>query len=136
MTPDQLREMVQFRMQQAHETIREAEVLIKASSLRGAINRAYYAMFYSILALSVLKQVDTSRHNGAIAFFDREFVKPGIFSKELSKKLHFAFDNRQIHDDGETIYVDESIANETLADATEFVNSIEKYLDSDIYPSE
>jgi uncharacterized protein (UPF0332 family) len=82
-----------------------------------------------------LKQVDTSRHSGAIAFFDREFVKPGIFSKELSKKLHFAFDNRQIHDYGETIYVDESIANETLADATEFVNSIEKYLDSDIYPT-
>jgi uncharacterized protein (UPF0332 family) len=134
-TPDQLQEMIQFRMQQAHETIYEAEVLIKVSSWRGAINRAYYAMFYAILALSTLKQVDASRHSGVITFFDREFIKPGIFKKELSKKLHFAFDNRQIHDYGETIFVDESIAIETLSNAKEFVDSINKYLDTSIYPS-
>lgn len=135
MTPAQLRGMIQFRMRQAHETIHEAEVLIKAGSWRGAINRAYYAMFYAILALSTLKQIDASRHSGVITFFDREFVKPGIFKKELSKKLHFAFENRQIHDYGETVFIDESIAIETLSDADEFVDSIEKYLVSRIYPS-
>lgn len=135
MTSAQIREMIQFRMRQAHETILEAEVLIGASSWRGAINRAYYAMFYAVLALSALKQVDASRHSGIITFFDREFVKTGIFKKELSKKLHFAFDNRQIHDYGETIIVEESIAVETLSDARSFVDSIERYLDTSIYPS-
>ena len=135
MTSAQIREMIQFRMRQAHETILEAEVLIGASSWRGAINRAYYAMFYAVLALSALKQVDASRHSGIITFFDREFVKPGIFKKELSKKFHFAFDNRQIHDYGETIIVEESIAIETLSDARSFVDSIERYLDTSIFPS-
>ena len=135
MTPEQLLKMIQFRMQQAHETVHDAEVLSEAGSWRGVINRAYYAMFYSILALAVLKQMDTSLHSGAITFFDREFIKTGIFTKELSKKFHFAFDNRQIHDYGETIFVDESIANEMLIDAKEFVDSIENYLVSNIYPN-
>jgi len=64
-------------------------------SNRAIINRLYYAMFYAILALLQENQLSTSKHTGAIALFDREFVKKGIFDKELSKTLHRAFELRQ-----------------------------------------
>lgn len=34
-----------YRLEQAHETLREAIVLRDAAAYRGALNRAYYAMF-------------------------------------------------------------------------------------------
>jgi uncharacterized protein (UPF0332 family) len=135
MTPDQVHKMVQYRMQQAQETIHESEVLIGASAWRGAINRAYYAMFYAVLALAVIKQVDASKHSGAISFFDREYVKSGIFPKELSRSLHFAFERRQMHDYGEIARADQSESEETLRDAKVFVAAIEDYLVLNIYPT-
>ncbi len=94
-------ERVEYRISQARESLKEADVLFRALLFRGAVNRAYYAMFYATLALTVLKGRVVSKHGGLIAFFDQEFVKPGIFPKELSKTLHIAFDRRQSNDDGE-----------------------------------
>ena len=35
-------------------------------------------MFYAVLALLVLEKKETSKHGGAIAIFDRDFVKKGV----------------------------------------------------------
>lgn len=45
MNPQQLESLLRYRLEQAHDTLREAEILLKESALRGAINRSYYAMF-------------------------------------------------------------------------------------------
>jgi len=103
---EQLKTLVKYRMKLAHETLHESEILFNENSFRGTINRAYYAMFYSVLALLAIKKLGTSKHSGAIILFDREFVKTGIFSKELSINLRLAFDRRQTHDYGELIEID------------------------------
>ncbi|MFH1929085.1 MAG: HEPN domain-containing protein [Chloroflexota bacterium] len=72
--PEQLEDLLRSRMEQAHETLREAEILLSESALRGTISRAYYAMFYALLALLATRQLGTSKHSGALALFDREFV--------------------------------------------------------------
>jgi len=41
---EQLRALIGYRLEQADETLREAEILLNESALRGSINRAYYAM--------------------------------------------------------------------------------------------
>jgi len=128
--PEQLEALLRYRIEQAHETLREAEVLLDESALRGTVNRAYYAMFYALLALLATKQLGTSRHSGALALFDREFVKPGVFPRELSRSLHLAFDLRQTHDYGEMTQVDRLTAERTLADAQAFVTAIESHLRS------
>lgn len=46
MNAEQLRALVSYRMEQAAETLAEAALLRDAGVFRGAINRAYYAMFY------------------------------------------------------------------------------------------
>lgn len=43
MEPEQLEALLRYRMEQARETLREAEILFNEHALRGAINRAYYA---------------------------------------------------------------------------------------------
>ena len=130
MKPEQLEDLLCYRMEQAHETLREAEILLNESALRGAINRAYYAMFYALLALLATKRLGTSRHSGALALFDREFVKSGVFPRELSRSLHLAFDRRQSHDYGEMTQVNHQITKGTMTDAKTFVAAIESYLRS------
>jgi len=127
---EQLTALLRYRIQQAKETFHEAEILLNQSAYRGTINRAYYAMFYSVLALLATKKLGTSKHSGVVSLFDREFVKTGLFPRELSRSLRLAFDRRQTHDYGELIEIDEQIAQETLADAKGFISTVESYLHS------
>ena len=130
MKPEQVRDLLRYRIAQANETLREAEILLNETALRGAVNRSYYAMFYALLALLATKQLGTSRHSGAIRLFDREFVKTGLFPKELSRSLRVAFNRRQTHDYSELAEVDQQTAEETLTSAKTFVAAIESYLRS------
>lgn len=121
-----LRELCAYRISQARETIREADVLLREGmSLRSVMNRLYYAMFYAVLALLQTKQLGTSKHSGAIALFDREFVKTGIFPKELSKVLHRAFELRQKGDYMEEAEITSADVEELRPLAGEFVEKVE-----------
>jgi len=130
MKQEQFRVLISYRMEQAYDTLKEAEILLAEKALRGTVNRAYYAMFYALLALLASERLGTSKHSGAIGLFDREFVKTGKFPKQLSKSLHLAFDRRQDSDYGETIVIDQTIAQETIGNAKIFISEIEKYLSS------
>lgn len=111
MTQDaKLQLLVRYRLKEADETLREARLLLDQSAFRGCINRSYYAMFYALLGLLATKGLGTSKHSGLISLFDREFVKTGIFSKDLSKSLHRAFDERQANDYGEMLEPDLDLA--------------------------
>lgn len=123
-----LDELVAFRLQQASEALKEAEILSLASLRRGAVNRAYYAMLYAVMALAIKKKVETSKHSGLISFYDREFVKTGILSRESSRALHLACDRRQAADYGEIDTVDEEMTSTALKDAVEFVEQVRKIL--------
>ena len=131
MKPEQLKALLDYRLEQAYETLREAEILLREDALRGAINRAYYAMFYALLALLATKQLGTSKHSGAISLFDREFVKTGLFSREFSRSLRLAFTLRQRHDYKELTTVDQPTAERSLVDAKNFVDAVETYLRAD-----
>lgn len=130
MNPEQLEDLLRYRLEQAYETLHEAEILLDRAALRGTVNRAYYAMFYALLALLATKRLGTSKHSGAISLFDREFVKSGLFPRELSRALHLAFERRQSHDYGEMVPITPEIAQETVDDARTFVGAVETYLRS------
>jgi uncharacterized protein (UPF0332 family) len=87
-----------YRLRQAEETLSEAERMLQEDfSSRSITNRAYYAMFYAVLALFLKTGVNikTSKHVGIISIFDKEFVRSGKLDKYYSRILHDAFDDRQ-----------------------------------------
>lgn len=128
MTDRQLRLLVEYRLTEAEETLREAEILLNQSAFRGSINRSYYAMFYAVLGLLATRSLGTSKHSGVIGLFDREFVKTGLLSKELSRSLHRAFDERQASDYGEMLEPDQELAALLLMQAQVFVRGIKTQL--------
>jgi uncharacterized protein (UPF0332 family) len=121
--------LVSSRLKQARECLEEADVLRQSGmSGRSVVNRLYYAMFYAVLALLQHKGLGTSKHSGAIACFDGEFVRAGHFSKELSKALHRAFELRQKADYMEEVEVTVEDITELRPVAEQFVAAAEKFL--------
>ncbi|OIO30462.1 MAG: hypothetical protein AUJ60_02795 [Nitrospirae bacterium CG1_02_44_142] len=120
---------MKYRLKEAEDSIKEAEVLIREGmSLRAVMNRLYYAMFYGVLALLQEKEMGTSKHAGAISLFDKEFIKKGAFDNELSKTLHRAFELRQKGDYMEQAEVTKSDVDEMLPKTKNFINRIKAYL--------
>jgi uncharacterized protein (UPF0332 family) len=128
MIEKRLRELVDLRMQQAEETLHEAQILIGEHAGRGAVNRAYYAMFYAVLAILATKGLGSSKHSGVISLFDREFVKFGDLPKELSRSLHMAFELRQQADHGELAQLDELAVAQAIQEAERFVRDVQAYM--------
>jgi len=121
--------LIKYRLQQADDSMKEAEVLLKEGmSLRSVMNRLYYAMCYGVLALLQEKQLGTSNHYAAISLFDREFIKSGIFDKELSKILHRSFELRQKGDYMEQPEITKADIDEILPKTVSFINEIKQYI--------
>ncbi len=121
--------LIQYRLKEADESLKEAEVLLREGmSMRAVMNRMYYAMFYAVLALLQQKQITTSKHSGAISLFDKEYVKNGIFDKELSKTLHRAFELRQKGDYMEGAEVIKEDVDEMFPKVIDFVNKTKDHL--------
>ncbi len=78
--------LIRYCLKMARSTLKDAQLLQEqGGSHWSVVNRAYYAMFYASLALLTLIGQGASKHGGVIALFDQHFVKPGIFSREMSK---------------------------------------------------
>ncbi len=125
---EEIQQAIRLRVEQAQETLKEAEALREHGLWRGVINRSYYAMFYAVLALGVFRQVILSKHSQAIAFFDKEFIKTAIFPRELSRSLHLGFDQRQVSDYGDIWAVSQEEAETVFLEARLFVESVDGYL--------
>lgn len=97
------------------------------ATARSVINRAYYSIFYAVLAL-FLKcgiRAETSKHAGIITVFDREFVRTGRIDKEYSRILHLSFDSRQEFDYKEFTTASPEQAASALEDAEKFLRICE-----------
>lgn len=119
-----------YRLGQAEETLSEAEKMLQEDfSPRSITNRAYYTMFYTVLALFLKTSLNikTSKHIGIISIFDKEFVKQGKIDKHYSKILHNAFDDRQEADYKELAEISIEKSAEHVQHAKEFLAAVKKF---------
>ena len=122
--------LVRYRLEQATEAMTAADLNLASGLNRSAVNRAYYAMFYAVLALLAARQAETSRHSGAIAQFDQMFVKPALLPKEFSRWLHDAFLSRQSVDYGAEAALSRDEIDMLLAHARDFLAGVRQFLDA------
>lgn len=128
MITENIQALVAYRLEQSDETLDAARVLLDKTLDRSAVNRAYYAMFYAVLALLATRKRETSKHGGAISLFDKEFVKTGTFNKDFSRWLHDAFDLRQRSDYVRDFKVTREEAAATIERAVSFVEGVKTTL--------
>jgi hypothetical protein len=121
--------LIKYRLDQAQAALDDARYLLDGKrSAQSIVNRAYYAMFYAVLALLQKSDTVPSKHTGVISLFDTEFVMKGIFPKELSKDFHKAFELRQVSDYKTFSPISNEKAEEMLTNAVRFVEALKAYL--------
>jgi uncharacterized protein (UPF0332 family) len=129
MKPEETEVLISYRLEQAQTALDDAKYLLEGQrSPQGIINRSYYAMFYAAIALLQKIGKIPSKHAGFISLFDTEFVKKGIFPKELSRDFHRAFELRQVSDYRTTKPLQRDQAQQVWKKAVGLVQAVKDYL--------
>lgn len=98
---DKEKELSEHRMKEAAEALRSGQTLLKADDYRGAINRFYYAAFYAVQGLLILKGKSARTHSGCLYLFREEFIRNGPLSEETNRTLASLFEERLESDYGD-----------------------------------
>ena len=122
--------LARYRVQQAEESLDEARFLFSGGkSARSVVNRAYYTMFYAVLALLVYEPYSSSKHSGVISYFNRRFIKEGLFDQDLGRWLGKAFELRQRGDYREYSEISKEQVEPLVDHAQTFLDSIRQHLE-------
>jgi len=109
--------LISHNLGKAGDALIQADALFAIDQHFGVVNRAYYAVFYSSLAILLTKGLGTSKHSGALALFDREFVKTQEVDKKWSKIYHTLFELRATSDYAKLTEVSRAQAEKAIRDA-------------------
>ncbi|MBI5050268.1 MAG: HEPN domain-containing protein [Nitrospirae bacterium] len=125
-------ELSKYRIKQAEESLEEAKFLLSGNkSPRSIINRAYYAMFYSVLSLLVYEpysSYSSSKHSGVLSYFNKRFIKEGVFPDNIGRSINKAFELRQRGDYREYIDLSYEQVAPFIDDAEIFVKTVKSHL--------
>ena len=125
---ENLSKLIEYRFQQAQETLVVADELLQKGHCRDAVNRGYYAMFYCGLGLLAAKNLGSSKHSGVLSLFSRHFVKTGQISIEAGRHLREAFELRQNCDYREFVEITKDQVVEVIQNAQAFIAEAQKAL--------
>lgn len=98
MKPRDIEALVAYRMERSNESIEAAKIMFENNMLTFSMNRIYYAMFYAVSALLLLHGITFSKHGQVKGYFNREFIKKGVFPLEMGKVYNKVFEYRQKFD--------------------------------------
>jgi len=96
---------------------------------KSANNRAYYAIFSSIRAVLALDGVDFKKHSGVIQYFQRTYVKTGIFDKAYSDIVMSASIIRNASDYDDFYIASRAESQEQIENAQLLYKQITEYID-------
>jgi len=128
--PEQRQQLIQLRLEQAEETIRSVETNIGIGDVRTAINRIYYGMFYAVLALALHENFQTSKHGQLQGWFNKHFVKTGIFDMSMFQMLRIAFDRRNDADYELKPLPEPASLDKMLQNMKTFISTIKAWLEA------
>ena len=123
-----VKDLSKYRYLCCNEALEDAKIMYDAGRYKNALNRAYYAIFYAIRSVNALDGFDSSKHSGVISHFNQNYVKSGIFPKEVSKLIKLASEKREEADYLDFYVASKKEAEEQIENAETFRKWIETYL--------
>jgi len=127
--PDQTRiDLSAHRLKRAEELISEAETLFDAKRYRGANNRAYYAVFSAMRSVLAIDGADFKGHSGVIQYFQKNYIKTGIFEKKYSDIITKASIIRNASDYDDFYIASRDESKQQIEDAKDLLAAVNRYL--------
>lgn len=121
-------DLIRYRLAESKDARSDVELLISHDRYRAAINRIYYSMFYSLLALGLKYEYDTSKHAQLIGWFNKTFIHPGLIDTKYGRIINKAFNRRTKGDYDSFVEFDRDTVNEMFDDMIDFNQTIETFI--------
>jgi uncharacterized protein (UPF0332 family) len=130
MKPDgnELSELIRYRLGEAKETVDDVQLLIDNERYRAAVNRIYYGMFYSLLALGLAYKFETSKHQQLLGWFNKNFVHEGLIDPKFGIIIKKASIRRTVSDYESNVEYDKEVILQMFDEQKEFIFEIERFL--------
>jgi uncharacterized protein (UPF0332 family) len=120
--------LIKYRLDEAIDTARDVQILISNDRLRAAINRIYYGMFYSLLALGLKYDFETFKHQQLIGWFNKNFIQEGLIDTKYGKIINKA-SNRRIKGDYDSfIEFEKATVMEMFDEMKDFIKIVEEFI--------
>lgn len=118
-----MKSQINYRIERAQETFRDAELLYNNGSLNSCINRLYYAVFYAAIALLLKYKTEVKSHNGVKRKIS-EFAFNEIISKENAKTFSVLSDYRNKGDYDDLFSFSPVTVKQLLVPTKKFIDDI------------
>ena len=122
------KELIKYRMQQASECVEEVGFLIENNKFKIAVNRIYYGMFYSLLALGLKDQYESSKHSQLIGWFNKNYIHLGLIEVKYGKMIYKAFTLRNESDYEPFIEYELQEVKELYINMKEFIAKVDEII--------
>ena len=117
-----------YRLSRAEEALTDAQDALAQEKYTNAANRSYYAFFHAARAVLALEAKDFKKHSGVIGYFQKEYVKTGIFEIQMGKNLQGAFHLRTKSDYQDFYVISKEKVTDQVDNAKTFVEAVKSYL--------
>lgn len=115
------RDLATCRLDRAEALMKDAQILLDASSCGSSANRSYYAMLSAARALLVLRGISADSCEGIKTMISQEFVKPGLLPKEMGEAFGNLQARRMDSDYADYVEITEAEGRDSLAKAERFI---------------
>jgi uncharacterized protein len=121
-------QLIRYRLDQSHECVEEVAFLVQNEKFKTAINRIYYGLFYTLLALGLKYGFETSKHLQLIGWFNNTFIRTGKLNKEFGKIVNRSYSLRQESDNEPFITYEKQQVTGLYEKMREFIGEVEKII--------
>ncbi|MBR2215249.1 MAG: HEPN domain-containing protein [Selenomonadaceae bacterium] len=123
-----MNDLAQYRLSAAAERLAVSKYLLDSGYFNDSVGRSYYAIFSAIRALLAERRVDFKKHSAVISYFNREYVKTGLFDVKYSEYLRDAFNERNTADYSDFYIVAKKDAELQYLHASELLEAVKNFL--------
>lgn len=128
LTPKDRKNLIDYRLSRAFETIDEAKYNADGGYYNTAVNRLYYAAYYAASALMLANGINANTHAGIKTMLSLHFVRTGLLDVEHGRTFLTLFENRQSGDYEDFVYCDLNLFNLLLPNTIAFIEAIKSLI--------
>ena len=122
------KDLCQYRLEQAEETVRSAVLCFDNHLYKDAINRSYYAAFYGIKGVLAIDGTDFKRHKDVVAYFNQKYVATEEIPRNVGRLLAKLQKKREASDYDDFYIASKTEAEEQIQACKVIIAEVKNYL--------
>ena len=124
--------LAKYWMEKAYRSLETAEHEFNRKNIDFCVNRLYYAAFYAVSALLIIKGQSYKKHSAVRVALHRDFVKTGLVPVEYGKLYDALLRDREEADYLAFVDFDREVIKEELDQTGEFIDLFEDLLRNEL----